>query len=1161
MAEQAVDAEHPVEQFISRWSGVAGTEQANSQLFLTELCDVLELPKPDPAGDRAEENEYVFERRLHEHGPDGSVHNRRADLYRRGCFVLESKKIRAGENTTGWDKALKRAFEQAQGYVRALPAWEGRPPFILVVDVGQVIECYSEFSRSGGNYVPYPSPAQHRIRLEDLRDSEVRERLRLVWLEPDALDLSKRAARVTRQISDDLAKLARSLEQGGYEVERVSRFLMRAMFTMFAEDIGLIPHGRYQEMLREVRQNPEVFPDAMRSLWERMRDGGFESRWLVRIPQFNGGLFDEINPIPLNTDQLDLLINAASHDWTEVEPAIFGTLLERALDPKERHKLGAHYTPRPYVERLVLPTVVEPLREEWADAQAQAAMLLAQGKEKEAREAVERFFGRLLETRVLDPACGSGNFLYVAMEHLKRLEGEVLELLSELRGGQTGFDAEGMTVDPHQFLGLEINPWAAHIAEMVLWIGYVQWHYRIHGRVDNLPEPILRRFHNIEHRDALIEYDDVEPQLDGDGQPITIWDGRSYKEHPATGELVPDEAQRLQVYHYINPRRANWPEADFIVGNPPFLGPSNMRRALGDGYTDAVRCVFRRLVPDSADFVLYWWHIAAEKARSGQVRRFGFITTNSLRQSFNRRVLEAHLQDNKKPLSLVFAIPDHPWVDGNDGAAVRIAMSVAQHGHHEGVLATPTDEVRSADDGVTVALRKKEGVIYPTLSVGANVGAARSLASNTGLSAMGVKLHGSGFIVEPDKASQLSKESLDPTDRVIRDFRNGRDVSQIPRGVKVIDLHGLDLETVRKRYPAIYQHVFERVKPERDQNKRSVYRNYWWVFGEPRIDWRRMVAGLPRYISKTRTSKHHFFVFLEHSILPESKLVNIALDAPFYLGVLSSRIHFAWALASGSWLGAGNDPTYNHSSCFNTFPFPEVGDSLAERIADLAEHLDAHRKERQRHHSELTLTNMYNVLEKIRAGETLTKKERTIHEQGLVSVLAELHDELDRAVFEAYGWDDLANVLVGRPGGTTPLQDKPEDQEEAEQELLQRLVDLNAQRAAEEARGHVRWLRPEFQAPDEAGEQTSESSGHQAEQTELATVSTAAEPAGKKPTFPKNTGERIRAVRQALSEGPQTTDSIAARYTHRPRKAVQAALEALEAIGMASHEGELWWHT
>ncbi|BAU58123.2 hypothetical protein HH1059_14150 [Halorhodospira halochloris] len=1154
--QDTLDVAESIEAFLARWQGVTGTEQANSQLFLTELCHVLGLPTPEPAGDDPQLNAYVFERRLHEHAPDGSTRTRRIDLYRRGCFVLESKKLRQGEHTAGWDKALTRAFQQAEGYARALPAWEGRPPFLLIVDVGRVLEFYSEFSRSGGNYVPYPNPNQHRIRLEDLRDPEIRERLRLVWLDPDALDLSKHAARVTQRISGDLAKLARSLEKEGYEVERVSRFLMRAMFTMFAEDIGLIPNGRYQEMLREVRQRPEVFPDAMRALWERMRDGGFESRWLVRIPQFNGNLFDEINPIPLNEEQIDLLIKAAAHDWTEVEPAIFGTLLERALDPKERHKLGAHYTPRSYVERLVMPTVIEPLREEWADVQAQAAMLISQGKEKDALAAVERFFGRLLEVRVLDPACGSGNFLYVSMEALKRLEGEVLEMLSELRGGQAWFDVEGMTVDPHQFLGLEINPWAAHITEMVLWIGYVQWHYRIHGRVDNLPEPILRRFHNIEHRDALIEYDDVEPMLDEHGEPVTIWDG-STRPSPVTGEPIPDETCRRAVYRYINPRRAAWPEADYIVGNPPFIGASTMRRALGDGYVDAVRVVYKGEVPESADFVMYWWHLAAGKVRQGQAQRFGFITTNSLRQTFNRRVLEPHLNDAKRPLSLLFAIPDHPWVDSSDGAAVRIAMTVGAAGEQAGVLRQVTQEQEADDEARNVNLSRREGRVFADLTIGANVAGAVLLHANRNVSQRGFELGNSGFIVTPEEAKSLQYDDHLPIAEIIRAYRNGRDLTQSPRGVMVIDLFGWSLDEVRKRYPGVYQWILERVKPEREHNRDPRLRERWWLHRRLREDLRIMLSGVNRYIATVETTKHRVFTFLDANILPDNMLINIAIDDAWCLGILSSRLHVTWTLAAGGTLE--DRPRYNKTRCFETFPFPDAKSGGSANIRDLAERLDGHRKRQQAEHPDITLTGIYNVMEKVRAGEKLTKKERTIHEQGLVSVLAELHEELDRAVFAAYGWDDLADSLIGRPGATTPRSDKPEDQEKAEQELLQRLVDLNAKRAAEEARGHVRWLRPEFQAPDEAHKETSEVD-HKPGQAEVV-AEPVAETSGKKHSFPKDTGRRIRAVRNALAEGPQTTESIAARYSHRPRKAVRAALEALEAIGMASHEGELWWET
>src|SRR5690606_18376944 len=242
----------------------------------------------------------------------------------------------------------------------------------------------------------------------------------------------------------------------------------------------------------------------------------------------------------------------------------------------------------------------------------------------------------------------------------------------------------GETVDPHNLLGIELNPRAAAIAEVVLWIGYLQWHFRTRGDV-HPPQPVIRDFLNIENRDAVLAYDRVEYVTDERGIPVTRWDGETMKPSPVTGEPVPDETARKPVERYVNPRKAEWPEADFIVGNPPFIGNKRLRTALGDGYVEALRGAWPEM-PESADFVIYWWHHAARLTRRGAVERFGFITTTSIRQSFNRRVLEPHLSDKKQPLSLVFAIPDHPWVDTSDGAAVRIAMTVARAGESAGVL-------------------------------------------------------------------------------------------------------------------------------------------------------------------------------------------------------------------------------------------------------------------------------------------------------------------------------------------------------------------------------------------------------------------------------------------------------------------------------------------
>jgi hypothetical protein len=321
-----------VEAFIARWKGIDGTERANYQLFLTDLCRLLDLPEPEPAREDEDGNVYVFERRVRIQQPDGTVRLGFIDLYRRVTFVLEAKQSGKEIDSKGWDKAMIKAYAQADKYVRALPPDEGRPPFIVVVDVGRSMELYSEFSRSGGTYVPYPDPSHHRIRLGDLRRPEIQERLRNLWVDPDRLDASKHAARVTREVTGEIAKLAKSLEQEGYAADRVAHFLKRCLFTMFSEDVELLPKGSFTALLERLQKNPEVFPDAMRSLWETMNTGGYEGQLMHRIARFNGGLFQHVNPIPLNAQQIGLLIQSGKADWRFVEPAIFGTLLERALD-------------------------------------------------------------------------------------------------------------------------------------------------------------------------------------------------------------------------------------------------------------------------------------------------------------------------------------------------------------------------------------------------------------------------------------------------------------------------------------------------------------------------------------------------------------------------------------------------------------------------------------------------------------------------------------------------------------------------------------------------------------------------------------------------------------------------------------------------------------
>jgi hypothetical protein len=685
----------------------------------------------------------------------------------------------------------------------------------------------------------------------------------------------------------------------------------------------------------------------------------------------------------------------------------------------------------------------------------------------------------------------------------------------------------------------------------VLWIGYLQWHFRTHGHV-NPPQPVIKAFDNIECRDAVLDYDRVEYKMDDEtGRPVMRWDGKTYKISPTTGEDIPDESAQVPEEVYINPRKAEWPEADYVIGNPPFIGASGMRRALGDGYVDALRKTWKE-VPESSDFVMYWWNKAADLVRNGGIHQFGLITTNSLRQTFNRRIIQRHMND-KGPMSLAFAIPDHPWVDASEGAAVRIAMTVGVQGEQPGALGQILRERKTDEEARRIEFRWKSGKLHSNLAAGANTSSVESLRSNSGISHEGIKPHGMGFLVsESERADLLEAESANVVE-IVKPYVNGRDIAQKPRGLYIIDLFGLTAEEVRSQYPTTFQIVYEKVKPERDQNKRETYRNNWWLFGEPRREWREAANHINSYIATVKTSRHRFFIRLPSATLADSKIICVALDNRAHFGTLCSRLHVSWSISTGGFLGAGNDQTYVKSRCFETFPFPALDEARANRIGQLAEQLDAHRKRQQNQHPCLTMTGMYNVLEKLRRKQPLTEKDKEIHEQGLVSVLRELHDDLDRAVFAAYGWDDLADKLVGRPGATTPWPEKPEDQLEADEELLQRLVDLNHERAAEEARGKVRWLRPEYQAPEEVA----------AEQGKLETTSpdaaadkTTRRPADKttKLPWPKTLQARIRAVRDQLETAPVDPDTLAARFKRKPEKSVAQVLDALTDLGMIKRQ-------
>lgn len=1111
------------EVFVKRWSDLeGGQERSNYAMFLRELCEVIDAPIPDPASASRQFNDYVFERVVERQRPDGTTERGRIDLYKRDCFILEAKQSRQkgakkavidgqadlfadvkGQSlqNSAIDHLMINARRQAEGYAQALPKDHHYPPFLLTCDVGRTIEVYADFSGHGRHYTQFPDARNFRIDLARLVDPDVRKHLRSIWVEPLSLDPAVQTAKVTREIAGTLAEVSKALEARGFAQTDVAVFLMRCLFTMFVEDVQLIRKDSFKELLSRCVADPERFPHEMDDLWRHMDVGDYSPAVGEKLLRFNGKLFKKAKALPLFKEEIALLRQAASADWKDLEPAIFGSLFEQALNVEERKQLGAHYTPRAYVERLVNATIIDPLMQDWLASQASAERALRSGSKSLAIREVGDFLTSLSKVRVLDPACGTGNFLYVALRLLKQLEGEVLKQLHDLDGEDALRRYAGISVKPDQFLGMEVNKRAIEIAELVLWIGYLQWHLRT--RPDRPAEPVLGDSDHIVDQNALLTWD-------------------SYPKAPP-----PTRRKGKSAYFTVSVRKSEWPNADFIVGNPPFIGGKDVRERLGVDYAEALWSVHSHVNP-SADYVMYWWDRAADilSQKSTRLRRFGFVTTNSITQVFQRRVVEQRLSADK-PVSIILAIPDHPWTRASkDAAAVRIAMTVVEAGSHQGVLREVVREEHLETDDPLIGYIERKGTINADLTIGADLTRAKSLVANDVLCSPGVKLHGDGFIVSKDAAKRLGLGRRAHLGKHIREYRNGRDLTTRSRNVMVIDMFGLGAKEVRVQFPEVYQHLLDAVKPARDRNNRATYRDNWWIFGEPRRELRPALNGLKRYIATVETAKHRVFQFLDSSILPDNMVIAIALDDAYQLGVLSSRFHTMWALRAGGWLGVGNDPRYSKSRCFDPFPFPDAKAKQKKQISALAEELDCLRKDVLAKHEDLSLTALYNILEELRAGSPLGPKTQDVKERGRVLILRDLHDQIDVAVADAYGWS-------------------PELDEQA---ILVNLVELNLKRSGEERRGLIRWLRPEYQI-DRLGPLA-----HRVDKVQDMTAA-ALSSRGKR-EFPPTPRDQAGQILQLLrrSPGPLTPEQVAAAFKDGDRilMDVKDILQSFNRLGDAS---------
>ena len=762
----------------------------------------------------------------------------------------------------------------------------------------------------------------YRFDLSDLSDSvplpgqpaAPLEILRALFTDPERLRPDYTTSHVTEEVAREFAKLADSLRNYGARPDEAARFLMRLLFCLFAQDVGLLPGHLFTRLVETTWTRAADFTRQLSALFDKMATGGYFGT--DPVPWFNGGLFADNRALDLESGDMTILARVSRFDWASVEPAIFGTLFERSLDPSKRSQLGAHYTSREDIMLIVEPVLMAPLRREWKEIQERAANLLAkrdaaaetgrEGYRKEAAQLLAGFSIRLAGVRVLDPACGSGNFLYVALKQLLGLEKEAIALAAA-----NGLDVWSPRVSPEQLHGIEINAYAHELAQIVIWIGYLQW---MHDNGFPTEErPILRPLNNVLQMDAILAYD-------GSGRPTE-----------------PD-----------------WPDGDVVIGNPPFLGDKRMRGQLGDRYVADLRALYEGRVPGGADLVCYWYERARTLIESGRLKRAGLLATNSIRTGANRRVLER----TKQTGDIFMAWSDRPWI--LDGAAVRVSMVGFDDGSCKERLL----------NGEPVA------TINEDLTAKVDVTGALPLRENGGLCFLGMMKAGP-FDLDAQTARDMLKTPVNPNGRpnadVVKRRLGGQDVTGRSRGGWVIDF-GVDMpETQAALYEKPFEFVRTQVKPQRDSNRVKTLRSNWWLHGRPRPALRHAIQGLHRCIVTSEVAKHRLFVWMDTGVIPDHKLHVFARDDDYFFGVLHSRLHELWSLAQCSWMGVGNDPSYSSSRTFETFPFPwppgkePAGDPRVEAIAgagrDLVEKRDlwlnpegateAVLKER-------TLTNLYN---------------------------------------------------------------------------------------------------------------------------------------------------------------------------------------------------------
>jgi hypothetical protein len=911
-------------EFVAKWQGSTRAERAAAQEHFIDLCRMLGQPTPndaDPTGDW-----YAFEKGAGKaEGGEGW-----ADVWMRDHFAWEYK---------GKRKDLAAAYSQLNGYREAL----GNPPLLVVCDLAR-FEIHTNFTST--------IPRVYRFTLDDLGadPGEPLRILRAVFTDPEALRPTRLREELTERAAQDFADLATALRARGHHPHTVAHFLDRLLFAMFAEDAGILPKNLIDRLSSATKGDAAAFSAALHDLFGKMAKGG-GLFGVERIEWFNGGLFDDAEVITLEPAEMETIGRVSKLDWSQIEPAIFGTLFERGLDPDQRAQLGAHYTDRASILRLVEPVLMAPLRHDWAETQAKITPLVLAGRKVTARTPPDQnperifraFLDRLRSIRVLDPACGSGNFLYISLQLLKDLEYDAIQWGSLV----LQIPQEFPQVGPQNLLGIEINPFAAELARVTIWIGQIQW-MLAHG-LGHPRDPVLQPLDNIREQDALLDLSDPS-----------------------------------------NPQEAVWPEADVVVGNPPFLGGSLLRSNVGNEYTETLWANFRGRIPPTSDLCCYWHEKARAQIAAGKLKRVGLLATQGIRGQASRRVLERITESG----AIFFACADEPWVLA--GAAVHISFV----GQDDGSESERELDGRPVDS------------INADLTTGFDLTRARRLNENLGIAFEGDKKGGPFEITDEVARRMLAAPNPDGRSNadVVRPWITGLDIVGRPRGMWIVDFGVHTSLAEAALYEAPFEFVLAQVKPVRDLNRRAGRAQRWWIHSEAAPAMRDATAGRARFIGSPITSKHRLFVWLSGEVLPTNTVSVIARDDDYTFGVLHSRVHEAWALAQGTQLETR--PRYTPTTCFETFPFPRPTAAQREAIAEAARDLDRLRtgwlNPRGLSDADLakrTLTNLYN------AGPTW---------------LAHAHERLDAAVLAAYGWPSDLRV----------------------EDLLARLLALNLTRAA-----------------------------------------------------------------------------------------------------------------